>query len=65
MNAQEDFITPAEFAAIARVRPGTPAQWRHRGVGPEWFKLGSGRTSRVLYRRSDVLAWLEAHKVPA
>ncbi|WP_286960208.1 MULTISPECIES: helix-turn-helix transcriptional regulator [Arsenicicoccus] len=30
--------------------------WRHQGTGPRSFKVGA---RKVMYRRSDVLAWLE------
>lgn len=35
---------------------GTLAYWRHIGEGPPWAKLGR----RVVYRRSDVKAWVDA-----
>ena len=33
---------------------GTMSQWRHRGEGPRYVRLGG----RVLYRGIDVNAWL-------
>ncbi|MCX2934721.1 helix-turn-helix domain-containing protein [Mycobacterium sp. CVI_P3] len=42
---------------MTRVSPDTLRYWRHTGTaGPPSFKLGR----RVLYRRSDVDAWLQA-----
>ncbi|MEQ9696075.1 helix-turn-helix domain-containing protein [Shimia sp. SDUM112013] len=35
------------------------AQWRHKGTGPAYYKLGR----KVLYRGSDLNAWVEAHRV--
>jgi len=35
------------------------AQWRHRGVGPAYFKLGK----KVIYRGVDLNAWAEAQRV--
>jgi len=33
--------------------------WRHQGRGPSYIKIGK----KILYRRSDVDAWLDAHRV--
>ncbi len=35
------------------------AQWRHRGVGPAYYKLGR----KIIYRGSDLNAWVEASRV--
>ena len=32
--------------------------WRHRGLGPKSVRLGK----RVMYRRSDVEAWIAEHE---
>ena len=51
-----DFSTTAEVADLTRRPPSTVAYWRHRGEGPRYAKVGK----RVLYRREDVVAWLES-----
>lgn len=40
--------------------PQTRAKWRHEGRGPAYIKSGS----RVLYKGSDILSWLESRRVP-
>ena len=35
------------------------AQWRHKGVGPAYYKIGR----KVVYRGSDLNAWLAANRV--
>jgi len=35
------------------------AQWRHKGQGPAYYKLGR----KVIYRGSDLNAWAEANRV--
>lgn len=35
------------------------AQWRHKGHGPAYYKLGR----KVIYRGCDLNAWAEAQKV--
>lgn len=47
--------TPMEVSTFTRIAPQTLARWRGEGKGPKFSKAGS----RVLYRREDVLAWLD------
>lgn len=35
------------------------AQWRHKGIGPAYYKLGR----KVVYRGADLNAWAEAQRV--
>lgn len=35
------------------------AQWRHKGMGPAFYRLGR----KIIYRGSDLNAWAEANKV--
>ena len=35
------------------------AQWRHKGVGPAYYRLGR----KIVYRGADLNAWMEAHRV--
>ncbi len=35
------------------------AQWRHRGVGPAFYKMGK----KVIYRGVDLNVWAEAQRV--
>ena len=35
------------------------AQWRHKGVGPTFYKLGR----KIIYQGSDLNDWAEANKV--
>lgn len=60
-QAGERMLTGAEAADKLGVSTGTLSQWRHRGTGPGYYKLGSG----VRYKASDLAAWLESTFVPA
>ncbi len=51
-----EYLTTEEVAAMCRTRPTTVKYWRHIGYGPPGAKVGK----RILYRRSDVQAWLES-----
>lgn len=35
------------------------AQWRHKGMGPAFYKLGP----KIVYRGADLNAWAEAQRV--
>ncbi len=35
------------------------AQWRHKGIGPAFYKLGR----KIVYRGADLNAWAEANRV--
>jgi len=49
-----------ETAALVRLKPQTLAVWRsHKRGGPAYVKVGS----KVFYKLSDVLKWLETQTV--
>lgn len=48
-----------EAAPYICVKPDTLRVWRRRGRGPAYIKTGR----LVLYRRSDLDAWLDANRV--
>lgn len=35
------------------------AQWRHKGRGPAYYKLGR----KIIYRGADLNDWVEKHRV--
>jgi predicted DNA-binding transcriptional regulator AlpA len=52
--ADDELLTTAEVGEILRKPVGTIRQWRHRGYGPQGFRLGGS----VVYRRSAVETWV-------
>lgn len=54
---EEDFVQPAVVAEITGLSLAALAQLRYQGTGPRFYKP-TPRT--VLYRRSEVIAWVEA-----
>lgn len=54
------YLDTREAAALARCSPRTLERLRLTGDGPRYRKPGRGLRSRVLYRRGDVEAWIEA-----
>lgn len=51
----DDLMSPTELSELTNISEKTLAQWRWRGVGPSYLKLGG----HVRYRNTDVNAWLE------
>jgi predicted DNA-binding transcriptional regulator AlpA len=56
----DELIDVRETAAALRISIKTLYNWKQRGAGPPWVKVGS----RTLYRRSDLEAWLGGHLAP-
>lgn len=59
--AGDELLVTMDVASLLAVSPETIQHWRHVGLGPKWFRVGS---SAVRYRRSAVDRWLaeqEAH----
>lgn len=54
-DRDEELLTTAEVAELARAPISTVRYWHHLGTGPASFRLGR----RVVYRRADVRQWLE------
>ena len=53
-----ELLTPEQVAEMLQVHPGTLENWRVRGEGPPFVKLGNKRRSPVRYRRKDVEDWI-------
>ncbi len=58
----EYLLTTNEVAEMLRIPVATLRWWRHEGTGPKAFKLGA---RKVMYRKSDVDAWLESRYAAA
>ena len=56
LNPPKENLVTEEVARLMRTTPSTIRYWRHTGYGPKGFRVGR----RVLYRASDVAAWLES-----
>jgi predicted DNA-binding transcriptional regulator AlpA len=53
---EEDFIQPQSVSEITGLSVAALAQLRYQGTGPRFYKP-TPRT--VLYKRSEVVAWIE------
>jgi predicted DNA-binding transcriptional regulator AlpA len=55
-DSEPELLTLTEAAELLRTPVATLRYWRHCNTGPRSFRLGR----RVLYRRADLLAWIDA-----
>lgn len=59
-SSTTELITPEQVAELLKVHPGTLENWRVRGEGPPFVKLGNSRRSPVRYPRKAVEDWIYA-----
>lgn len=52
----QKLLTAAETAAWLGLKAPTLTNWRYRGIGPRFVKVGG----RVMYAETDVSAWITA-----
>jgi excisionase family DNA binding protein len=52
----DQLLTTEQAAEILNVPVATLRWWRHQRTGPKCFRLGQ---RKVMYKQSDLLAWLE------
>ena len=58
-------LTEKQAAERLNVPVSTVRYWRGCGDGPEYYKLGNAKRSRVRYDADVLEAWLQAHlRVP-
>ncbi len=55
----EAALLPTEAALLLGLSPRTLEGLRFKGEGPPYFRIRRG----VRYRRSDVVAWIEARRI--
>lgn len=59
---QDEWLTRKEAAEYTRTTPGTLAQFAYQHKGPRMYKPSP---RKVLYKRSDLDAWLMGSEVSA
>lgn len=60
--ASDEWLTPREAAALAKLSERTLANRRSLKTGPPFTKLSAGRSGRVRYSRSSLIAWLSGEQ---
>ena len=54
-------IDEKEASAVCSISVNTLRYWRSCGIGPDFYKLGTGRRALVRYDVAVLEAWLRAH----
>lgn len=52
----DEYLTSTQYEALRGLKPGSARAERARGGGPVYLKP---TRRRVIYKRADVIAWLE------
>ena len=60
LSGTDELLTCEEAARAIRLSVSTMERMRLDGSGPPFIKLGTGKRARVVYRRSDIEAWLRS-----
>ena len=55
------YLTSSEAAELLRIAPATLERMRINGLGPRFAKVGPGKRAKVVYKRVELLAWLEGN----
>jgi hypothetical protein len=61
IDVSQSLLTTIEAAAYVRLSARTLEGFRCEGCGPRYFKLGTGKRAKVVYRREDLVAWVESN----
>ncbi|WP_112142423.1 helix-turn-helix domain-containing protein [Paramagnetospirillum kuznetsovii] len=61
MDKDDEYLTPKEAAMLLRNHPYTLERYRRLGGGPPFSKPFAN--GRVLYKRSDLILWVDSKKV--
>jgi len=59
----EELLDRKTVAKLLGISTATLKTWVCERKGPHFWKMGTGRGSRVYYQRSEVEAWLNNHAV--
>jgi hypothetical protein len=55
----DDLISDAEAAELLRQKTKTLTEWRHLGIGPDYYKIGR----RIFYSRAGLAEWIATRRV--
>jgi predicted DNA-binding transcriptional regulator AlpA len=58
-----ELLDRKQVAVLLGISVATLKAWVCERKGPVFYKMGSGRGSRVFYRREDVQGWLDSNAV--
>jgi len=56
----DTLLTTPQAAELLNLRPQTLHEWRSRGIGPPFHRLGA---RAVRYRVADLWEWMQAQRI--
>lgn len=56
------WLSTKEAAAKLNLKPDTLNQWRYRGFGPVFYRMGDGPSARCRYRSDDLDRWVAGRR---
>lgn len=58
----DEYLTTDDVARILKVSPELLRQWRHKGVGIPYIKVGAGKKGVVRYSMKDLCNYVLNNK---
>ncbi len=63
INEWDRMLTTNEAAARLNLKPNTLRQWRYRGCGPVFYRMGDGPGAHCRYRAGDLEEWISKKRL--
>ena len=58
----KQWLSTKEAATRLNLKPDTLNQWRYRGFGPVYYRMGDGPGARCRYRSDDLDRWIAGRR---
>ncbi len=59
LPVEREWLSPRDAATYVGLSRSRLEELRHKGGGPRFHRLGTGRGASIRYRRRDIDAWVE------
>lgn len=56
----DPLLTISDVCRLLQIRRNTLSRWRKNPTFPQGYKMGAGRSGRVMFAAADIDAWLAA-----
>ena len=58
--AIDELLTKGQTAEILHVTPKTLENWRGKGAGPKFVRIGGNKRGRIFYPKEQISAYLKS-----
>ncbi len=62
-NDLDRMLSTNEAAARLNLKPDTLRQWRYRGCGPAFYRMGDSPAARCHYRAGELEEWISTKRL--